>query len=378
MKIAVYCPNKPLGHPDPSGDQTIAHNLVEALQRLGHACREMSTFRARWFWTHPDGVRRALEGVLEALKGSVAWRPDLWLTYHTYYKAPDVIGPWVSGFLKIPYALFQPMYGTRRRKDPKTRPGFFLNRWALRRSALAVTNNRNDRAALERIIATERLTYLAPGIFPEMFSRHEEAGRAVRDRLGLTADDRVLLTAARFRSGVKWESLRFLFRALSLLDFEKLSVHLVVAGDGPMETEVRRRALATLGSRVVFAGRVARRDLYAYYSAADLFVFPGIGESLGMVFLEAQSCGLPVVALCEGGVDQVVADGMSGVLVRGRDPVRYAEAVADLLADSLRRQRMGREAARFVDRERNFHRQARYLAALLDSLVSGRNRPDRQ
>lgn len=374
MKIAFYCPNKPLEHPDPSGDQTIAQGLVAALHRLGHPCREMSTFRARWFWTQPGGVGGFLNGVWDALKGSLAWRPDLWLTYHTYYKAPDVIGPWIAGLLKIPYALFQPMYGTRRRRDPKTRPGFFLNRSALRRAALAVTNNRNDYAALARIVPTHRLTYLAPGIFPEMFPRDIEAGRAVRDRLGLATDDRVLVTAARFRPGVKRESLRFLFDALSRPDVGQSSVRLVVVGDGPMDAEVRREAQALMGSRVLFAGRVARCELYAYYSAADLFVFPGIGESLGMVYLEAQACGVPVVALKEGGVDQVVADGKTGILVQGKDPARYAEAVAALLNDPARRHRMGREAARFVERSRNFHCQARYLTALLESLVSGRHR----
>ncbi len=377
MRIAFYCPNKPLGHPDPSGDQTIAQGLVEALQRLGHPCREMSTFRARWFWTRSEGSLHAVQGVLEALRRSLAWRPDLWLTYHTYYKAPDVIGPQVSRLLKIPYSLFQPMYGTRRRRDAKTRPGFFLNRYALRRAALAVTNNRNDRAALERIIPTDRLAYLAPGIFPEMFPRDDGAGRAMRNRFGLSADERVLLTVARFRPGVKWESLRFLFQAVSALDVEKSSVRLVVVGDGPLEEAVRREAQAVPGSRVVFTGRVARRDLYAFYSGADLFVFPGIGESLGMVFLEAQACGIPVVALREGGVDQVVADGITGVLVSQRDPMQYAEAVAALLHDGARRHQMGREAVRFVEQARNFHRQARYLAALLESLVSKRHRPGR-
>lgn len=374
MKIAFYCPNKPLDHPEPSGDQSIAQGLVQGLENEGHRVREMSTFRARWFWTQSGGIRQALLACVEALRRSLAWRPHLWLTYHTYYKAPDVIGPWLSRLLGVPYVLFQPMYGTRRRRDAQTRPGFYLNRFALRRARLAVTNNANDRAALERIIPAERVAHLAPGIFPEMFSRDEAAGRAVRARFGLVEEDRVVLAVARFRPGVKWESLRFLFRSLSLLDAETLCLRLMVVGDGPLEASLRREAWASLKERVVFPGRVPRRELSAYYSAADVFAFPGIGESLGMVYLEAQACGLPVVALRQGGVDQVVADGATGVLVREPNPAAYAEAVSSVIRHEDWRRAMGREAARFVRHHRNLNRQAPYLADLLESLLRGPQR----
>lgn len=262
------------------------------------------------------------------------------------------------------------MYGTRRRRDPKTRPGFFLNRWALRRADLAVFNNRRDQPALARVVSSTRLAYLAPGIFPEMFSRDDAGGRAVRRRYGISDDDWVVLTVARFRPGVKWESLHFLFQALVQLREVDVPWRLMVVGDGPLEAKVRRAAAASVGGRVVFAGRVAREDLAPCYSAADLFAFPGIGESLGMVYLEAQACGLPVVALRDGGVDQVVADAVTGVLIPNREPALYGEAILRLLRDEPRRQHMGREAERFVRRYRNFHVQARYLAGLLEWLVN--------
>ena len=63
---------------------------------------------------------------------------------------------------------------------------------------------------------------------------------------------------------------------------------------------------SSLGDRVLFAGRIDRDRMFELYSGADLFVFPGINESLGMVYLEAQSCGLPVVAYDNGGIPEVV------------------------------------------------------------------------
>lgn len=329
----------------------------------------MSRFRARWFWREKGGWYRAVQGAVEALRRSRAWRPHLWLTYHTYYKAPDVIGPWLSRLLRIPYVLVQPMYGTKYRRRAATRPGFYLNRWALRCAHLAVSNNRNDLAALERVMPLNRLAYVAPGIFPEMFARCEAARHAVRAHYGFADHHPVLLTVARFRTGAKRKSLHFLFHALARMRNDPLPWRLVVVGDGPLEAEIHTAAARCLGRRVVFAGRVARRDLYAYYGAGDLFVFPGIGESLGMVYLEAQACGLPVVALREGGVDQVVCDGLTGILIPHRDARAYAEAVRNLLQNEPRRLAFGREAVRYVHRHRNLHRQVRYLAGLLESLV---------
>ncbi|MGQ9484921.1 MAG: glycosyltransferase family 4 protein [Desulfosoma sp.] len=369
MRIAFYGPNKPLGHSNPSGDQTIARGLVQALEGAGHACREMSRFRARWFWREKGGWHRAVQGVVEAFRRSMAWRPHLWLSYHSYYKAPDVIGPWLSRLLRIPYVLVQPMYGTKYRRHAATRLGFYLNRWALQCAHLAVTNNRNDLEALERVVPLNRLAYVAPGIFPEMFERREAARRVVRAHYGFTAHHAVLLTVARFRPGVKRKSLHFLFHALAGMREDPLPWRLVVVGDGPLEAEIHETAARHLGRRVVFAGRVARRDLYAYYSAGDLFVFPGIRESLGMVYLEAQACGLPVVALREGGVGQVVCDGLTGILICHRDAQAYTEAVRNLLQNEPQRLAFGRKAVRYVHRHHNLHRQVRYLVGLLESLV---------
>ncbi len=83
-----------------------------------------------------------------------------------------------------------------------------------------------------------------------------------------------------------------------------------------MGAHLKALAEDLLPGRVVFTGRVARPDMAQCYSAADLFAFPGIGESLGMVYLEAQACGLPVVALESPGVSQVVVGGQTGIACR--------------------------------------------------------------
>ena len=129
-------------------------------------------------------------------------------------------------------------------------------------------------------------------------------------------------------------------------------MYLIIAGDGKEGPRLRQLADHFLPGRVRFVGEVAREEMYRFYSAGDLFVFPGIRESLGMVYLEAQCCGLPVVAFADGGVPEVVAHEVSGYLVRPFDVKEFNQAIARLTDDSRTRRQMGKAAREYV---RNHH-----------------------
>jgi glycosyltransferase involved in cell wall biosynthesis len=90
-----------------------------------------------------------------------------------------------------------------------------------------------------------------------------------------------------------------------------------------------------------------------------------------MVFLEAQSCGLPVVALAAAGVPQVVIDGTTGILVPPDDGHAMARALHLLAADPALRHMMGEGGARFVREERNLHRNTLQLSEKLTGLAEG-------
>jgi glycosyltransferase involved in cell wall biosynthesis len=369
LKIAFYCPNKPLSHAHPSGDLTIARNLQNALNGMGHDCREIVQFRSRWFWQSGAGWLKAFERLIDADRHTRRFDPDLWLTYHSYYKSPDLIGPVLSRLHKIPYVMFQPMYSTRRRKTGQTRVGFYLNRLALKAAMEVFTNNLNDLEALGRLLPPGRITYLPPGINPEAFQRDDATRDRIRRQYGISGEARVIMTAARFRPGVKVESLVYLFRSLARLRVRGLPFTLLIVGDGPMETPVRDLAEALLPGQTIFTGRVEPRDMVHYYLAADLFAFPGIGESLGMVYLEAQACGLPVVALDSPGVAQVVANGQSGLLVLRDAGQAMAEAIGELLDDPERRSEFGGKGSRYVREQRNAQRNYHQLSDKLKEMA---------
>lgn len=115
--------------------------------------------------------------------------------------------------------------------------------------------------------------------------------------------------------------------------------------DGGERTRLQQRVRgAGVADRVRFLGAVPHERLADYYALADVCVVPSRTESFGLVALEAQSVGTPVVAAAVGGLTEIVDDGVTGFLVPGRDPRRYAEAIAEVLADSKGRERMGAAA----------------------------------
>jgi D-inositol-3-phosphate glycosyltransferase len=122
---------------------------------------------------------------------------------------------------------------------------------------------------------------------------------------------------------------------------KKLIVNIIGGASGANTEEVDRlKELATwlgIDDVVRFAPPAPRADLANWYRAADLVIVPSYSESFGLVALEAQACGTPVVATAVGGLRTAVADGISGVLVDGHDPKAWSSVIARLLQEPQRR-----------------------------------------
>jgi glycosyltransferase involved in cell wall biosynthesis len=247
MRIFFYPPFKPLGHPNPSGDLVTATGLYDYLKGRGH---------------------------------------QIALTYHAYYKAPDLLGPTVCRRSRVPYAIFQGMYSSKRRRKLKTLPGYFLNKKALCAAQKVFTNRKEDLINLKRILPEKRVSYVAPGIQPEDFVFDEKSRIELRRLWGI-GDEPTVLSAAMFRPDVKTQGLLWVIRACGELFRQGLRFTLVIAGDGKEKVNLQRFASKQLPGRVRFVGKIERNDMSGFYSAGDIFAFPGFRETLGMVFLEA-------------------------------------------------------------------------------------------
>ncbi|TDD66141.1 D-inositol-3-phosphate glycosyltransferase [Jiangella aurantiaca] len=187
---------------------------------------------------------------------------------------------------------------------------------------------------------------IPPGVDLDVFAPGPAA--AARARLGLPADAVVLLFAGRIQP---LKAPDVLVRAASLLVTRDpaLRERLVVAvvggpsGSGLAEPHALTRLAHTLdvADVVRFEPPVDQRELADWYRAADLTAVPSYSESFGLVALESQACGTPVVAAAVGGLRTAVAHDVSGLLVEGHDPADWADAVAGLIGDPDRLRRLG-------------------------------------
>ncbi|MSX52558.1 MAG: D-inositol-3-phosphate glycosyltransferase [Actinobacteria bacterium] len=182
-----------------------------------------------------------------------------------------------------------------------------------------------------------------PGV--DLFTFTPGTGRkAAREQTGTPADALVITFVGRIQPHKGPE---VLIRATSELVKHspqmrpQLIVNIIGGASGANTEEVERlKELATwlgIDDVIHFAPPVPRADLVHWYRAADLVCVPSYSESFGLVALEAQACGTPVVATAIGGLRTAVADGISGVLVDGHDPKAWSSVLARLLHEPQRR-----------------------------------------
>ena len=195
----------------------------------------------------------------------------------------------------------------------------------------------------------EQVVTVPPGVDLDVFSPGSRA--AERRRLGVPDDAYLLLFVGRIQP-LKAPDVLLRAAARLIEGRPQLRRRLVVAVvGGPSGSGLAHpRALEALAARlglddvVRFVDPLPQDGLPAWYRAADVTVVPSYSESFGLVAIESQACGTPVVAASVGGLRTAVADGASGVLVDGHDPADYAGVLAALHADPARRAELGRGA----------------------------------
>jgi len=380
MRIAFYAPLKAPGQGfAPSGDRRVAGLLMAALAHSGERVELVSTFRSY----DSDGDRER-QGALRAQGESVGhalaaqWRalpraeqPDLWFTYHLYYKAPDWLGPIVTKALGIPYVVAEASYAPKRAAGPWAL-GHEASAAAIRAAALLVSPTRDDIAGLRELAPAERILHLPPFLDLEPYraaaaAREESRARIAREHK-LDPAQPWIAVVAMMRHGDKLAS--YLALAATLAKVVDLPWRLLVVGDGPARAEVRAALGSAVPGRATFLGEVRNRDIPPVYAACDLTVWPAVNEAYGMALLEAQAAGLPVVSCALRGVPDVVVDGETGILVKDSDFEALARALRSLLVDRERRRALGRGAAAFVQRERSLEMAAGRLSQALHKIAA--------
>ncbi|UIJ39270.1 glycosyltransferase family 4 protein [Desulfobaculum bizertense] len=346
MRIAFYAPFKPLNHARISGDITIARDAMEFFVRKGHSTSVISPLESTWLYLRPWRWPDALLEYMLARSSCSSQGLNAWITYHSYYKAPDILGPRLAR-LGLPYFIFSGAYADKRKRSLKTLPGYILNKRALLAASHVFVNKLPELETCSRILPDEKLTYIKPGIFTHEFSPDILMRQKYRRAWG-ARETTVVVTAAMMRKGVKADGVEQVIRSCAELANNGKKILLIVAGGGPEKDRLERLAASLLPGKMRFLGRIPRQKLYRIFSAADLFAFPGYNEGLGMVYLEAQCSGLPCVATDDAGAPEVIRDMESGLIVPANEPESFTRAIETLVDDSELRTRLGHNAREYV------------------------------
>lgn len=365
MRVAFYTPYKSPTHRKPSGDRTVARNLIKALEQNGHHVRVMSEFQAELFWVQWKRWKQLASSLFATYRVAKTYRPEAWLTFVSDRRKPDLLGPLFSSWLGIPYVIYQAPfrgdYKRIRRKEGGGKhlwalPGYLLNLLALYSADHVIVDKSSDYMAyLRHSRIGPKLLFLQFAVSVQEFFPDFEERQQIRRALKIPEGIRVILSVSRLagklprspeeRYGTpKALSVRFLIDCVSDLLKKGHGVKLLIVGDGESRGELEAYA-KRLGGAVSFIGAIEHAQvLRSYYNAADIFAFPGFREPHAVVWLEAQACGLPVVAFS----NEVVRHQETGLLVAPLDREGFVQSLEKLVQDETLRKTLGRAAAEYV------------------------------
>lgn len=319
IPAAFYAPLKAPDHPIPSGDREIARGLMMALTRAGFAPDLASDLRMLDIRGDAEVQNRLVAEAAMLVprlidRGRQAgWR--LWLTYHNYYKAPDLLGPTVARHLGIPYVQAESTRARKRLSGPWARFAQAAEDAADAARTIFYFTARDAEALAAYAPPGQELVHLPPFLFRD-------------DLPPVSARDGAIFTAAMMRPGDKLDSYRLIAQTLALMPGDWT---LDIAGDGAAREEVER-LMRPFGNRIRFLGRLDAEDMERAYRHARLLFWPGVNEAIGLTYLEAQAAGIPVLAQDRPGLRDVLAPGTCAPEPRD-GPKALAGALQRLLTD---------------------------------------------
>jgi phosphatidyl-myo-inositol dimannoside synthase len=254
----------------------------------------------------------------------------------------------------------------RYKYQPRVRNRIYMNA-----DAVIAASEFTRRNLIRLGLPDDRICKIVPGVDSERFRPMPRRSDLVQ-RFGLQGKV-VVLTVARL---VPRKGHRIALEAFSKVCREVPAVHYLIVGTGPEESRLRQMVSeAGLGERVTLAGYVPAEQLPDIYNLCDIMMMPnrqesdGDVEGFGIVFLEANAAGKPVIGGRSGGAIEAIAEGKTGYLANPEDPNELAMILRRLLLNQSLREELGREGARRARTEFSWTSRARILRALNQTVL---------
>ncbi len=245
-------------------------------------------------------------------------------------------------FKKKPYLLY--LHGEEIPQIPLKSD--FLSKYFYKKASGYLCNSHFTEQRLKKYLQSDSLktSVITPGVEDKFFQR--QAHDDIRSELGINGKF-VIYTIARLdeRKGQD-----MMIKALSIIKKRFPDVIYLIGGIGPRMEYLKNLVLQeNVSENVIFLGLIPEDKIVAYHHLGDIFVQPnrtlddGDTEGFGIVFLEANAAGKPVIAGNAGGALDAVVDGVTGFLVNPLDPNEIAEKICELLSNKIKANRLGKQ-----------------------------------
>ncbi|WP_432816619.1 glycosyltransferase family 4 protein [Sulfitobacter sp. JB4-11] len=312
----------------------MARALIKALSEMGAQVSLASTLRSR------DGTgdtqrqsdihARAKAQIPDLIAKGKTEKWSAWVTYHNYYKAPDLLGPEVCETLGIPYVQIESTRARKRLQGPWSSFAHAAEA-AADAADLIFYFTQRDAEALKRDAPDGQQLVPLPPFLP--YTTLPSAG----DRSGS------MLAVGMMRPGDKLASYQLIAQTLALLPIGIWQLDIV--GDGKTKPEIERM-MAPFRDAVRFQGLLPPEEVARAYRDAGLLFWPGVNEAFGLTYLEAQAHGLAVVAQNRPGVCDVLVPGDYPTVESGA--AGLSAMLLPLLTSGVKRREVGDAARAYV------------------------------
>ena len=216
----------------------------------------------------------------------------------------------------------------------------------------------------------QKLRIVPPGVDVEKFNTTRTNHLKNRYRL---KGEKIILFVGQLNKESQHKGLDYLMKAIKTVS-DSMDVKLIIVGTGNYVEYYKSRAeFQGIANQVIFAGYVEENDLPGYYCESDVVVLPSYdrAEGFGMVLIEAQACGTPVIGTTVGGIPYAIKDGETGLLVPPKDSEKLAEAISMILCDETLAEKMGHDGYKRVRKKFTWGRIARMTEKIYREVVYG-------
>jgi len=197
-----------------------------------------------------------------------------------------------------------------------------------------------------------KVFWIPPGVEIEKYDTKKSF--RLQNDFNISNDSKIVLFVGQMNKGHEHKGIYYLIKAFRKVKEEIKNAYLVLVGSGDLIPEYKRLCeIYNIDKNVIFTGFIDDYILIEYYRSSDVVVLPSTTaqEGFGMVLIEANACGKPVIGSKIGGIKYVIEDGKTGLLVPPKDKNALADAIIYMLENENLARRMGRNGRKIVEKK---------------------------